>query len=381
MRAYRGTNPLVGTTVAKDPRLYIPDDGLLPDADRAKRLGDVLDRHAAESEAAMAEGKKIGERPGTKTLDYIALGLLLAPPAVVVEMYMKEEPINWRKTAIVTVVCWVAGGLAVLASHGWQSWRSSDWRILPYLISLEGKFWGKAAIIAICIGGALALSSILSNNPSVPPPVNGFTEQQVNEKIEAATASLGLQLSAAIKGQEDLGRENDRLRKLLSAAPSGAPAAGPPVAPTINAAATVSLIRALQASYADNISENGDKAQRYLVITAPPDQIKLRRLLGDIIQLALRPNVAVLEPPDPNRELDAPKLPTPDTDGLVTHGMDQFGGVLESVLQQCFVMKRVRADAPAGLGDYYYPNQHPIIVWLAFGAIGSPWKNPSGCNQ
>jgi hypothetical protein len=79
--------------------------------------------------------------------------------------------------------------------------------------------------------------------------------------------------------------------------------------------------------------------------------------------------------------LDAPKLPTPNTNGFVTHGSDPLSGVLESVLQQCFVMKRERAEAPAELGDYYYANQHPKIVWLAFGGIGSPWKNPNGCNQ
>jgi hypothetical protein len=139
------------------------------------------------------------ERPGTKTLDYIALGLLLAPPAVVVEMYMKDEPINWRKTFIVTVVCWVAGGFAVLASHGWQSWHSSNWRVLPYLIAAEGKIWGKAVIITICIGGALLLSSLLSADREIPsnPSPTGFTQRQVDEKIAAVTAPIQAKLNAA----------------------------------------------------------------------------------------------------------------------------------------------------------------------------------------
>ena len=95
------------------------------------------------------------ERPGTKTLDYIALGLLLAPPAVVFEMFIKGKSINWQRTAIATVASWVSGGFVVLASHGWQSWRSADWRFGPYLVAAENKILRvKALIIAASMGFA-----------------------------------------------------------------------------------------------------------------------------------------------------------------------------------------------------------------------------------
>jgi hypothetical protein len=74
----------------------------------------------------MPEEKKLGERAGTKTLDYIALGLLLAPPTVVVDMYLKgDHSINWQKTAITAVICWVAGALVLcwlpmVGNHGDQ---------------------------------------------------------------------------------------------------------------------------------------------------------------------------------------------------------------------------------------------------------------------
>jgi len=169
------------------------------------------------------------ERPGTKTLDYIALGLLLAPPAVVVDMYLKGTSIDWRKTAIAVVACWTAGGVTVWASHAWQSWHPRNWRVLPYLIAAESNFWGKAVIVAAAIGGALALSSVLSNNENLPTqqPI-GFTQQQVDEKIAAATAPIKRQLDESNKELQntrgiivglqgelvDMTRQRDALRQV-----------------------------------------------------------------------------------------------------------------------------------------------------------------------
>jgi hypothetical protein len=136
-------------------------------------LKGAMEGSEPSSERAVSEATKAGERPGTKTLDYIALGLLLAPPAVVVDMYLKSTPIDWRKTAIAAVACWIAGGMAVWASHVWQSWNPRNWRVLPYLLAFENRFWGKAIIVAAAIGFAFALSSVLSGAPSSEqtPPI------------------------------------------------------------------------------------------------------------------------------------------------------------------------------------------------------------------
>lgn len=141
----------------------------------------------------------LGERPGTKLLDYIALGLILAPPAVVFEIYIKGEPISWPKTVIATLLSWVIGGLVVWASKVWQSWLPpTRWRIFPLILAAENKIWGKASVIALCIGGALALSSFLSNkSTSGPVMMTGFTQQQVDQQIASATNSLQVQLNAA----------------------------------------------------------------------------------------------------------------------------------------------------------------------------------------
>jgi hypothetical protein len=146
----------------------------------------------------MPEEKKLGERAGTKTLDYIALGLLLAPPTVVVDMYLKgDHSINWQKTAITAVICWVAGALVVLASHGWQSWRSTDGRVWPYLIAAENKFWVKGLIVAASMGFALALSSILSNKGDNPPVSPIAATPPTAEDIAKAIAPIQAKLDAA----------------------------------------------------------------------------------------------------------------------------------------------------------------------------------------
>ena len=135
-------------------------------------------------------------KAGDENSDYIALGLLLAPPAVVVEMYLKDGTIGGWKLFIATAACWLSGGLVVLASHYWQSWRSADGRILPILIAAENKFWVRGLVVAASIGGALALSSFLS------PPNRGELDAS-QKQIAALQAQLADAQKAAQNSSED----------------------------------------------------------------------------------------------------------------------------------------------------------------------------------
>jgi hypothetical protein len=179
-------------------------------------VGEAINGLAEPPSPAPNEPK---ERPGTKTLDYIALGLLLAPPAVVLDMYLKDLPINWRKITIAAPVCWLAGGLAVLASHGWQSWRSADRSVLPYLVAAENKFWVKGLIVAAAMGFALASSSILSDRtPSGPPIV--IHDPPTAEDIAKATAPIRAEL-------EGVKRELATTKQQQLQAARSSPATGP----------------------------------------------------------------------------------------------------------------------------------------------------------
>jgi hypothetical protein len=182
-------------------------------------LKGVMEGSEPSSEKAVSEATKAGERPGTKTLDYIALGLLLAPPAVVVDMYLKSTPIDWRKTAIAAIACWIAGGTAVWASHVWQSWNPRNWRALPYLLAFENKFWGKAIIVAASIGFAFALSSVLSTG--IPPesisPTAIIHDPSSAEDIAKATAPIQAQLNTVTQQRDAALSDAAALRRQLEA--------------------------------------------------------------------------------------------------------------------------------------------------------------------
>jgi hypothetical protein len=148
-------------------------------------IADAIDQSEQTSGKPM-----VAEKPGTKTLDYIALGLLLAPPAVVVDMYMKGTPIDWRRTAIAAIACWIAGGVAVFASHRWQTWRSESWRLLPLLTTAENRFWGKAIIVAAAIAFSFFLSFLLA--PAPPPAHPSQLDSLQQEVANLPTSPEGL---------------------------------------------------------------------------------------------------------------------------------------------------------------------------------------------
>jgi hypothetical protein len=108
------------------------------------------------------ESKSV-ESTGTKILDYIALGFLLAPPGVVADLKMRGENIDVINTTITFIACWAMGGVFVWASHSWRSWRSAVPMAIPYLVAAENNFWVKGVVVAAAMGGALALSSFLSD--------------------------------------------------------------------------------------------------------------------------------------------------------------------------------------------------------------------------
>jgi hypothetical protein len=233
---YRGTNPSGGTTVVEQEDKFFKAARLVADlshrhpAPNVERgPPDTRDQQGERSTEKTTVAESHKDRPGTKTLDYIGLGLLLAPPTVVFEMYMRSDSIDWKKVAIATPVCWIAGGLVVWASHGWQSWKSSDWRIVPYLRAAESRFWVKALIVLAFMGFALALSSFLSTKGSVPSAGNLYTQEQVAaEKAAAvaeAVANLNPQLAEANQQRDVARREVDVLRQKIQNAPPPTPPA------------------------------------------------------------------------------------------------------------------------------------------------------------
>jgi len=165
------------------------------------------ERSSGKATLAGSPAMHTPDRPGTKILDYIGLGLLLAPPAVVVEIYLRGDTVEWRKSVIAVIACWVAGGLVVWASHGWQAWRTTNNRLPPHLAKFESRVWGKAVIVAAAIGFALILRSVLSSEH--PPTKVGFTQQQVDERVTSATTPLVAQVKQLKDSLADMTRHRD----------------------------------------------------------------------------------------------------------------------------------------------------------------------------
>jgi hypothetical protein len=183
-----------------------------PESDLRRDIAAAVEQSDRPPEKANVSGEgRQPDLPGTKTLDYLGLGLLLATPAVVVDMYVRGSNIDWHKVTVAAVVSCLTGGFCVWASHRWQAWRTADNRLLPYLAAFESKFWGKAIIVAAAIALALGLRSFLSNEP--PVGQGSFTQRQVDQKIAEAIAPLRAQIATLQASLDDMTRQRDTALK------------------------------------------------------------------------------------------------------------------------------------------------------------------------
>ena len=94
-------------------------------------------------------------------LDYVGLGLLLMPPSVLGEMYIKGEPIDWRRAAIAAGASWV-GGMVVL--HFSKPPHEAARNATPTVrVSEYGRpLWARVTIVIVIMAATLAMSSLLS---------------------------------------------------------------------------------------------------------------------------------------------------------------------------------------------------------------------------
>jgi hypothetical protein len=58
--------------------------------------------------------------PATKTLDYLGLGIILAPAPEVMSMYLHHEEIDWLRVAISFAISIVLGSAILWFAHGWR---------------------------------------------------------------------------------------------------------------------------------------------------------------------------------------------------------------------------------------------------------------------
>lgn len=115
-----------------------------------------------------------------------------------------------------------------------------------------------------------------------------------------------------------------------------------------------------------------------VVFTAPNENRWVAEFLYQLMMMAeLR--VLRLEVPDPSANLDAPKFPKPEREGITLHGENILNTRLLGVLRPCLNVHFTKQTID-GLREWYHDQLVPeqTVVWIEIGN-GSPWTMQAGC--
>lgn len=192
-----------------------------------------------------------------------------------------------------------------------------------------------------------------------PPVVNGFTQEQVDTKVSAATANLNAQLTEATRQRDAAQQEANTLRQQQIQNVSPSQKIGP--------------LKAI--AMAESLARIPDRWAVF--ITFAPENREIRDLLWGIMRPRLSP--WLMDAPDSSTDLDAPKFPPPPEEpGITFHGSNALNDQLQSVLSSCFVIRRTSKEMD-GLKEWFNSrvseperNENRKITWMEIGH-GAPW--------
>jgi len=97
--------------------------------------------------------------PTTKAFDYLALGLILAPPGVIGLVYVEGGHVDVTRSIVLSLMMGVPGVVSLWAARKWRSWSAS-------FIAAESKLWVKAVIIAVFMAIPTLLAPLVSVSDS-----------------------------------------------------------------------------------------------------------------------------------------------------------------------------------------------------------------------
>jgi hypothetical protein len=138
--------------------------------------------------------------PTTKTLDYLGLGIILAPAPEVIAMYLRHEDIDWKRVAISFLVSIPIGSAILWLARAWPKTAGGLASFKGQINRADDYFIVRAAIIAFFMIVPVLIAPLVSGAPVQPSPAQpGFTQQQIDEKIAAATAAIKDQLNIAAR--------------------------------------------------------------------------------------------------------------------------------------------------------------------------------------
>jgi hypothetical protein len=168
--------------------------------DRQRKIADAIEKSAEDKTVAEHKGSTSDHErhPTTKTLDYLALGVILAPAPEVIAMYLRHEDIDWLRVAISFVASTAIGSLILWFAHGWRQSVGALAALKGRINSADDYFAVRAAIIAFFMIAPVLIAPLISGQSTMSPsPVVGFTQQQVDAKVADALVNVNAQLADA----------------------------------------------------------------------------------------------------------------------------------------------------------------------------------------
>jgi outer membrane murein-binding lipoprotein Lpp len=178
----------------------------------------------SRSEPEPPSSAKAGDHehhPTTKTLDYLALGIILAPAPEVIAMYLRHEDIDLKRVVISFVVSTTIGSAILWFAHGWHKTAGGLATFKGRINRADDYFVVRAAIIAFFMIVPVLIAPLISGVPVQPSPIQpGFTQQQVDAKIASAVANLNAQLTEANRQRDAARREAEAFREQIQNAPA-----------------------------------------------------------------------------------------------------------------------------------------------------------------
>ncbi len=316
-------------------------------AERGETVRETIVRSIRESEAAMAKG--VPPSINVQALaDKAVLGLcemlaLLFGLPFGEDLY-NEKSITWLHLFYLAI-----GLLFAVSGPMWPWVRTRTW--LPESVSasftraaLDARYW-LAGLFLIFLFGVAPDVYRRATEPIVPPPAMGFTQQQVDEKIAAATKPLETQI-ASLKEQK----------------------------PQLQIGPQEALIIS---KFFGNPNVLSKDTRWAIFLTYPPENQKFYNTLTALMRDQLNP--WILNAPDNSTDLDAPKFPPPPAEpGITLHGDNALNTALSQILAQCFIVRRTDREID-GLMEWFNKRlseperaENRKITWIEIGH-GSPW--------
>jgi hypothetical protein len=275
------------------------------------------------------------------------------------------------------VTWWFAGGLLALFDWYWvkiKTWFGPRFAATANNVATDFRWWALALVI---IFGSVAGADIyraVTSTKDVPQTPLVISDPRPSDEI----ASIQGQLEAVTQERDAARQQNQALQSQLGSMGSFAQRLG--VIDPWNATNLYwggkELINRLR------------KHNAALLITAPPEN----EILGDYISSLINGASVILDSEHPEQknaatypllvrrpsetDLDAPKLPSPDFNGVVIHGYGEIEDDVEGLLhgiRRCIIIKKTKHSIK-GLSQYYKRD----VIWIEVGKL-PPWNNSPTC--